>query len=195
MTLSSLTVEVVGVAPLVMHNGQMADPLNPIARELERYTGRRKKTEADCERIADLEYIGGLWLEDGRPCIKAAAFEGAIFQAATRNRLKSRYRGAVMVKNNVTIRYDGPFDIDELRADPGFRLRTSVVLSGRRIIRTRPMFPSWSATLEVAYLPSYVNRVDLLDVLTVAGDTVGVGDHRPVYGRFSVVARADVPST
>lgn len=193
MTHSVLAVQVTGVAPLVMHNGQMADPLNPIAMELERYTGRRKKTRSDFERIADLEYIGGLWLDEGRPCVPAAAFEAAILQSASRSRLKTRYRGTVMVKGNPVLRYDGPDTIDGLKADPGFRLRVAVVVAGRRVMRTRPLFASWSASLEIAFLPSYVNRADLLDVLTAAGDTVGVGDHRPVYGRFSVAVSDATP--
>ena len=193
MTHSTLSVVVTGVAPLVMHNGQMADPLNPIARELERYTGRRKKTQADFERIADLEYIGGLWLEQGRPCIPAAAFEAAILQAASRSRLKSRYRGTVMVMGNALIRYDGPETVDGLMAEPAFRLRIPVVVSSRRIMRTRPMFASWSTKVELAFLPSYVNQADLLDVLASAGDTIGVGDYRPQFGRFAIAARDTTP--
>ena len=193
MTHSVLSVQVTGVAPLVMHNGQMADPLNPIARELDRYTGRRKKTQSDFERIADLEYIGGLWLEGGRPCIPAAAFEAAILQAAARSRLKSRYRGTVMVKGNALIRYQGPDTVDGLMGEPAFRLRIPVVVSGRRIMRTRPMFAAWSAAFEIAFLPSYVNQADLLDVLASAGDTIGVGDYRPQFGRFAIAARDATP--
>ena len=35
---------IIGTAPLVMHNGQTADPLNKYAKMLKAISGKRKKT-------------------------------------------------------------------------------------------------------------------------------------------------------
>lgn len=184
----TLRVRLVGVAPMLMRNGDMADPLNPFTRELSRYTARRKKTEADLERIADLEFVGGLWLHEGRPCIRGDAIEGAICQSAARRRAKGVYRSAVVVRGHPRLNYAGPTDPDLLRADPRFRHRVGVSVNGKRLFRTRPIFEGWSAEVEIDVLTSLVTRDELMDVLVVAGDTVGVGDNRPKYGRFKVVA-------
>ncbi|WP_158809556.1 hypothetical protein [Beijerinckia sp. L45] len=186
MNHSILKVRLVGVAPLLMRSGQMADPLNPVVRELERYTSRRKKVDADHLKIADLEFAGSLWLQDGRPCLLAGALEAAICQSAARRRAKALFRGAVMVMGNSPLLYDGPQTVAGLQADSAFRLRMPVAIGGRRLIRTRPMFRTWSAIVECGYLASLVNRADLIDVLIAAGDTIGVGDHRPRFGRFAV---------
>jgi hypothetical protein len=42
-----LSLTIVGTAPLLMHNGQTADPLNKYAKMLKSVSGKRKKTEAD----------------------------------------------------------------------------------------------------------------------------------------------------
>ncbi len=181
-----IDVTIVGVAALLMHSGTLADPLNPIARQLARLASRKKKTEADLERIADLEFTGGLWLEGGRPCIRGDAIEAALCQSAARRRAKAIYRGAVVVRGNPRLEYDGPKTVDGLRQDERFRFRTPVALNGRRLIRTRPAFSCWSAEVSIEYLASFVAREDLIDVLVAAGDTIGIGDHRPRYGRFAV---------
>lgn len=181
-----LDLTIVGVAALLMHNGQLADPLNPVARQLARLTSRRAKTEADLERIAELEFIGGLWMDGGRPCIRGDALEAAICQSAARKKAKSRFRGAVIVRDNPLLVYDGPKTVDGLRESAEYRDRALVGLNGRRLMRTRPRFPSWSATVAIDYLPSLVAREELIDVLVAAGDTIGIGDNRPRFGRFRV---------
>jgi len=57
------------------------------------------------------------------------------------------------------------------------------------ITRMRPaMLAGWRAEFDVqVLLPEYIPPMDLLDVITRAGQLVGVGDFRPTYGRFAVV--------
>lgn len=57
------------------------------------------------------------------------------------------------------------------------------------ITRMRPaMLAGWRAEFEIqVLLPEYIPPMDLLDVVTRAGQLVGVGDFRPTYGRFAVV--------
>jgi hypothetical protein len=65
--------------------------------------------------------------------------------------------------------------------------RVTVQQSG--ITRQRPSFHAgWRASFVFQVnLPEYVDAHSFLDVLTLAGRAVGVGDYRPTYGRFQVV--------
>jgi hypothetical protein len=56
------------------------------------------------------------------------------------------------------------------------------------VTRMRPAFMAgWTATLDLqVLLPEYVPASDLLEVITRAGQLVGVGDFRPTFGRFQV---------
>jgi hypothetical protein len=58
------------------------------------------------------------------------------------------------------------------------------------ITRVRPAFlKGWSAEVSLTVLtPEYVSPELLLDVLTMGGRLVGVGDFRPTYGRFAVTS-------
>jgi hypothetical protein len=63
------------------------------------------------------------------------------------------------------------------------------VVNQAGITRQRPAFnPGWRATMQfVVNLPEYVSPAFFHDVLSLAGRAVGVGDHRPTYGRFQIV--------
>lgn len=56
------------------------------------------------------------------------------------------------------------------------------------VTRIRPAFLSgWTAALSLTVLtPEYISPALLLDVLSMGGRLVGVGDFRPTYGRFAV---------
>lgn len=63
------------------------------------------------------------------------------------------------------------------------------VVQQQGITRQRPAFNAgWRATFQfLVNLPEYVSPAFFHDVLNLAGRAVGVGDHRPTYGRFQIV--------
>jgi len=72
-----LNVEIKGVSPLLLHNGQLADPLNQYTRALKQQTSKRKKTDVDLMEIRRLEWEGGFYRDDqDRPCIPGENIEG-----------------------------------------------------------------------------------------------------------------------
>ena len=70
-----LKFRITGVAPLLFHNGQLADPINPHTRSIAELTSKRKKVEADHAEIARREFLGSLYLMDGEPCIPGEMIE------------------------------------------------------------------------------------------------------------------------
>ncbi|MEH2482278.1 hypothetical protein V1282_005635 [Nitrobacteraceae bacterium AZCC 2146] len=58
--------------------GRLADPLDPVSRDLAQITGKRMKTAADHFEIARIEWHGGLWLKNGSPCIPAEPLEASV---------------------------------------------------------------------------------------------------------------------
>lgn len=64
-----------------------------------------------------------------------------------------------------------------------------VTIQRNGINRIRPaMKVGWKAAFEIQVLtPEYIDESLLLDVLSMAGRLIGVGDFRPTYGRFNVV--------
>lgn len=164
----------------------MSDPLDPIARDLAKVTGKRLKTAADHEEIARIEWFGGLWLSEGQPCIPSEAIEASFTTAARAKRKARQARAGIMVKAPCPLDYDGSRDPHELWKDRTFQLRRSVRVHNARTIRTRPHFPKWRAEATVIFLPSMLDRAEVLEIFEIAGAQEGIGDWRPRYGTFTV---------
>ena len=184
-----LPLRFIGVAPLLMHAGRLADPFDTFAKALRRLTSKRMKTEADHQAIARTEWYGGLWLHDRSPCLPAEAVEACLVDAAKSRRAGTLVRSAVTVRESAVLQHPGPKGLDQLFADPAHVMRCSVRVNGRRTTRTRPQFPEWSADVTINFLPSTIERSALFEIACIAGDAVGIGDYRPKYGRFRVEHR------
>jgi hypothetical protein len=186
MDIETIQLRITGTKRLVMHNGRLADPLDPITKDLARLTSKKSKTEADHLEISRVEWFGGLWLRQGKPCIPAEALMATFVQAA-----KTRNKGPVakvglIVENHATLIYEGPEDMDELWEDENFRLRVGVRLRSARMMRTRPRFDNWSAEFTAHFFPSLLDRQQVVDFYKTAGFMKGLGDWRPQHGNFSV---------
>ncbi len=182
----AITMRLIGIAPLLMRAGQLADPLNAHAQALHRFTSKRVKTLSDHQSIARIEWRGSLWLRDGCPCVPAEAIEAAMVAAGKYTRSGRLVRAAVIVRETPMLIYDGPSDLDALYADPTFVYRCGVRVTNRTTMRTRPHFSAWSLVTTLSYLPSLIDGATLLEIARTAGGTVGLGDYRPKFGRFTV---------
>jgi hypothetical protein len=83
------------------------------------------------------------------------------------------------------LHYEGPDNLKELWADENFRLRSGVRVRNARTMRTRPRFPSWSANVTASFLPTLLDRAEVVEFFRIAG-SLGIGDWRPRYGKFIV---------
>lgn len=184
----TLKVKIVSVAPFIMHNGQTADPLNKFAKAMKEISGKRKKTEADFQELARVEYLAGLYMGENGPVIPSVMLEAIITKGAAKAKNGRLTEAGVIVERNAELEYDGPRTPDELAADDRFRLVAAVRIGQQKVMRTRPIFREWSATIEIKYLDDIINERDLLSALRAAGTYVGVGDWRPRNGRFALEA-------
>lgn len=180
--------EVAGSA-LVMNNEQMVDPLNDRVKEISALTKKRKKTEADHIEIARQEFLGRLYLsEDGGPGLPAWNILRSLQDGATRHkRGKDVLRGVYPLVEDVPLRYQGDEerDPDNLWKLGGFTLRKAVGVQRARTMRTRPIFVEWAVSLLVEVDPIIWDMHDLATCWSDAGKYAGLGEMRPVYGRFA----------
>lgn len=65
-----------------------------------------------------------------------------------------------------------------------------VMIQRNGINRVRPaMRMGWRATFDIQVMtPEYIDRNSLREVIEQAGRLIGVGDFRPTYGRFGIIA-------
>jgi hypothetical protein len=192
MAYQSLRFRLISAVPLLCHNGQLANPLNEIARQMKQMSGKRQKTDADLEALARLEWYGGLYLDDDQqPCLPGEVLEAAFVQAARRQKRGTQAQAGIICPANYPLEYDGPSKLDELWQRPEFRLTVPARVKNNRVMRTRPRFPTWMATIEVQHDASLLNANQVREIVWRTGSEIGVGDWRPRYGRFEV---EDLPS-
>lgn len=182
----TLKFRITGVAPLLMHNGQTADPLNPHSQSIAEITSKRKKTDADHKELSRREFYAGLYLMNGEPCLPAEMIEAVLTKGAMKEKRGPAAKAGIIVENNAKLEYTGPRKPDALWTDEKFRLRVPAKVGTSKVIRTRPRFDEWSAAIVVKYLPSLLNEKDIRSFLVTAGEQIGVGDWRPRFGRFAV---------
>ena len=182
-----LTATLTGVAPLLMHNGQLADPLNKFTKALKEVTSKRIKTDKDHEEMSRLEWLGSLYIgEDGSPCIPGDLIEAWAKTGAKKSKLGKQFAAGVFCDQaSFKLRYDGLRDPDAMWASGKFADRRPVKVGTARVLRTRPIFRHWSLTVELLYSPDVITEAQLTKSIIDAG-IWGLGDYRPRFGRCTV---------
>jgi hypothetical protein len=186
MAFRILNFKITGAAPLLMHNGQLADPLCEISKQLRKITSKRDKTDADREEMARLEWHGSLYLADGKPCLPGEILEAAFVTAAKKQKKGKQAQAGIFCPDSYPLVYDGAHKPSELWADPQYRLTVGARVQQGRVMRTRPIFREWSCKIQVQYDDSLLNEEEIKHIVRVTGEIIGVGDWRPKYGRFKV---------
>jgi len=179
-----------GQSPLMMHNGQLANPFNDYAKRMKEVTSKRKKTEEDQHVLMRLEWEGGLYYDSEiGPYEPAENLESLINDGARLQKRGQDVERAVYVfEKKIRLLYDGPRAVDAMwKAGKFLDYRNTVNPStSGRTMRARPIFYEWALDFELNYRPDVLDRDDVIRFLVDAGQHKGLGDYRPRYGQFAV---------
>jgi hypothetical protein len=175
----------------MMQNGDLANPRNKFARRMKELMAEKRKPKADKDAIQDIlcdvEWEGGLyWNEELGPYLPAEMIRACLIQGAKLSKGGASVKRTCFVMTDAKLEYKGPRDIDSLRADPAFRDERMCVVAGKRVLKTRPVFRDWCATVTVSYMPgNVVDEKDIIKYMTDAGLFIGIGTARSLgFGRF-----------
>ena len=179
-----------GGSSLVMHNERLADPLDDFARNIAKISKKRNKTEADHVEIGRLEFLGGLYLNGNGPCLPAWNILRCLQDGAKRHkRGVDVLRGVYPLTDHADLSYQGPREPDVMWKKGGFALRKTVGVQRSRTVRTRPIFSEWQSELSVEVDPTVFDLDTLANCWHDAGIYAGLGEMRPVYGRFAATLK------
>lgn len=183
-----LSFKIQGVIDLIVHNGQTADPLNPAAKALKEISGKKDKTDADYNQMAEIEWQAGLYLNaKEQPIMPGMCIEAMIVSAAKVQRDGLKAKCGIMVPEDALIIHDGPKTLKGLHDNPRFWDKRAVKIKANKVMRTRPVFPIWAMEFDVHYDTAIFNPDKIRQFLEIAGKRIGMGDFRPRFGRFEVV--------
>jgi hypothetical protein len=188
-----------GLSPLLLHNGQAIDPLNQYAKEMKRISKKKAKTDEDQVLMSRIEWFMSVYhngspdqVKDGdvtvdqsaRLVIPANSIEGMLVMGAKKLKLGGSAKAGVIVESDAPLEYEGPADINKLWLAGKHVHRVAVRVGMARIMRTRPIFRTWSACINVMFDQSVIDEQQIFDIIKAAGQQVGIGDWRPRFGRF-----------
>lgn len=177
-----------GASPMLLHNGQLANPLNKYARQLKAVSGKRNKTEDDFEKMSKIEFAAGWYLgPKGEYVLPAHNIEACLLEGAKKHKNGRLVQGGAYVLDDPALVFDGSDKSpDDLWNAGTYALLVSVKVQKNRVMRTRPLVPSgWTTEIVVRYDPEVVQPEAIVQALEVAGLERGLGDWRPKYGRFT----------
>jgi len=132
----------------------------------------------------DEEAQAALYLdEDGNHVEPASHIEGALVKAGAtfkyqgRKTYKDMFRASLFVEPElIPLKSDG-YEVDT---------RPAVVMRAR-IMRSRPIFKEWELEFTITNIADdQVAGKSIKEILEYAGTSVGIGDFRPKFGRFTV---------
>lgn len=190
--MKNITLKIVGNGPILMRSDRMANPLDPIKKRMSVFTAKRKKTDDDHEQIAKIEWEAGMYHDDSvGPYLPGRMFKAAMIGAAKKTKDGPKIKsGVVVMTEKAPLQYDGPREIEKMWNTRKFTDMRSVVVQRARIMRCRPIFSSWSASFDLVFDDSVIDRADIIRIAETCGTMVGVGDYRPEnggdFGRFNV---------
>jgi hypothetical protein len=186
---NSITFTIEGIAPLLMHNGQLANPLNPFVKKMKALTSQRKKTDEVHAELSELEFRGGLYFSnEGVVGIPSEVIESCLIEGAKKSKLGKQFKSAIAVMENSPLDYGEKLTVDQLwERNEEFADVRGVKVGTSRVMRTRPIFRNWRLEFEVSYNADLVNPEQIQLAVSDAGTQVGLCDYRPKFGRFQIV--------
>lgn len=214
VVMKSKTYKLLGRTPgLIMHsNYVLADPLHPVTQRIKQLSTNKKKTDEDILECYRLEFTAGLYVDSdsGKIFLPADNFNSMIREAAAKTPgITGRVAAtAISAVEDAEFFHEAPESSGEIAEvlwasnSPSFRLIRPVKLNGKStVIRSRPIFTKWAASVEISYDPGDVAEAKLDEIMGVAGKRVGLCDWRPSspkpgkYGRFHVLDGKDKAHT
>ncbi len=188
MALQPVRFKVSGAAPLLLHNGQTADPLNPFAKELKAISSKRAKTDADFEAMALIEWKAGLYVNEAQQVVVPREVIEAAFQAAARKRkLGKQAQAGLFCEDHAVLKFDGDnLSIKELWERGKNRWTVGVRVGQAKVMRTRPRIDCWKTEFQMYFDDGLFNRPQVEEIAAIAGSQIGVCDWRPKFGRFRI---------
>lgn len=197
--IKKINVSARGVTPLIMHNVQMADPLNRWTLESASLKNKRsKKTESDIEKLYEIGFLSSLYWSNELNGLYMPTdnIRKMLLEAARGCDSKGAKKQIVGVRFTEYLGYpietENRDNIEAIRDNPKNRYFKIVKVGMAKVPNVRAIFHQWSFDFQMEIDASIVNVSTVEEWVEYAGDRVGIGSRRPYgptpgeYGRFVV---------
>ena len=167
--MQKVTVKIKGIAPLLVH--KFMEQKDDEARQKDQVYDPVEDAEKALYKNKSGCFAPSTWIE---ACLRDTA---KTFKKG-RGSLKNVFLSSVFIDpDEIPLNKKTYDEID----------KRPVVIQRNRIVRSRPKFNTWELEFSINYDETRLPKNTLKQVLEEAGQTKGIGDYRPKFGRFEVV--------
>ena len=193
--LSTIQITISGESPLLCHNGQTADPRNTYAKAMKAVSSKRKKTDADFDELARLEWLAGLYRFRDEIVIPDYVLEAVFINGAKKSKRGPQAKCGLFFTDHAVLDFPNKPEqinddtLSEMFDSGEYTHTVGVKVGMAKVMRTRPMFRHWSMNATASFDPDVLNLRDIEEIAVDASKLVGIGDWRPKHGRFTAGIR------
>jgi hypothetical protein len=204
-TLKRYSIKLKSISPFCMNCDTLANPLNPVTKQLKQLTSLKTKQDEHHLAIAKLQWTASLYYNDEIGIYVSSKMLGGCIRASARKEKKGLLTKAIIIDaipGVPLIGFEGvtPEKLWNVKNKKGEQIHVfteSVNVQKSKTMRTRPIFPSWEAKFEVLLNTELMSEDEFRRILDRAGYEYGIGELRPqlatgVFGRFEVVEMDEI---
>lgn len=189
-----MQVSIQGITPLLLHNGQTANPLNVYAKRMKAVTSKKKKTEEDLEDLLNIQWESGLYWDDNLGLhMPSENLFAAFLKAARKHKLGGECSEVSFCDPiGYPIITENHKNLDKLKADPTNKFIKTVVIKKSKTVACRPIFKSWKLDFDLEFERSAWDANVIKTVLVTWAQRIGLGVWTPgspkpgTYGKFII---------
>ena len=198
-TLKRYFVHLKSISPLVLHNDTLANPLSPMTKKMKEISSLKTKQDAHYLAMAKIEWEAGLYYEEEIGLYISSKMLSGCFKASAKKEKKGKdTKGIIIdcVPGTPILPYEGmtPESLWNVKNKKGEQVHVfteSVRVQRARVMRTRPIFPSWEAKFEILLDTEILEENICKVIIERAGFEYGLGELRPqlatgICGRFKL---------
>lgn len=191
--MSELSFKLKGLTPLVMNNGEKADPDSEYAIKMaELKASGAKKSPEGRMLINRCDWEGGLYFHDKMgPVVPDVNILKMVVNGGAPQKMGKEFCAYISVAEPFTkLEYKGPRDLDGMWAANMYDRRlvsSNGKPGGPKVIRFRPLFKDWSLSFNL-FADDEVDPKSIVDAMRHAGKRVGLCERSMFrWGRFETI--------
>ncbi len=194
MNVDIMKVSIVGVTPMLLHNGQTANPLNYYAKKMKGLTSKRNKTEEDIEELLMVQWESALyWNDEIGLHMPSENLYAAFYKAAKKFKLGVKC-AAVSFPEAIgyPIITENHTNLAALKADHRNKFVKTVVVQKSKTISCRPIFNTWSMDFDLEFETTTLDANEIKMILVCLAQRIGLGVWTPgspkpgIHGKFLI---------
>lgn len=189
-----MKIEIVGITPLLLHNGRTANPLDPYSKKMKSLTSKRQKTEDDIQELLLVQWEAGLyWSDKIGLYMPSENLFAAVYKSAKKHKLGVKCGGiAFNAIPGFPINVPNSKDFVKMKEDPNNKFVKTVVVQKSKTISCRPIFENWALKFEMEFDPTIIDANEVKTILVTMSQRVGLGVWTPgspkpgTHGKFII---------